>query len=151
MPSYPLYNETPTLKPFLGKNKKSSSVRLNQADYPNVSNHLPSNQPISIISEYFIADNKISFSAQENYKGIDVESKTKATIYHDGQVAWLSPHILKSVCKMDVTYFPFDDQRCPMVFASWAYHGLHVNISSQREAGDLVSYSESGEFKLMSE
>ena len=88
--------------------------------------------------------------AQENYKGIDIESKTKATIYSDGSVVWLSPHILKSVCKMDVTYFPFDDQYCKMIFASWAYHGAHVNITNTGTSGDLSSYSASGEFQLIS-
>ena len=52
---------------------------------------------------------------------------------------------------MDVTYFPFDDQFCKMIFASWAYHGAHVNISETGAAGDLANYSPSGEFQLLSE
>eukprot|EP00794_Sanderia_malayensis_P005370 gene5370-6041_t len=87
---------------------------------------------------------------QEKYKGIDVESKTKAIVYSDGRVVWPSPHILKSVCKMDVTYFPFDDQYCQMIFAPWAYHGGQVNITNQSDGGDLSSYSPSGEFKVIS-
>ena len=71
-------------------------------------------------------------------------------MFSNGLVTWLSPHILKSVCKMDVTYFPFDDQYCQMVFASWAYSGATVNITNRKDMGDLSSYSESGEFKLVS-
>jgi len=95
-------------------------------------------------------DLRLYNTAQENFKGIDIESKTKATIFSDGSVVWLSPHILKSVCKMDVTYFPFDDQYCKMVFASWAYHGAHVNVTQTGTAGDLANYSPSGELQLLS-
>lgn len=51
---------------------------------------------------------------------------------------------------MDVTYFPFDDQYCKMIFASWAYHGGQVNITNTGKSGDLSSYSASGEFQLIS-
>lgn len=33
-------------------------------------------------------------------------------IYNDGKVFWPVPTKLQSTCKFDVTFFPFDIQRC---------------------------------------
>ena len=34
-----------------------------------------------------------------------------------------------SVFKMDVEYFPFDEQTCVMKFGSWTYDGFQVKLS----------------------
>ena len=31
-----------------------------------------------------------------------------------------------STCKIDITWFPFDDQNCEMKFGSWTYNGFKV-------------------------
>ena len=31
--------------------------------------------------------------------------------------------------KIDITWFPFDDQNCEMKFGSWTYTGFKVHIS----------------------
>jgi len=36
------------------------------------------------------------------------------------------PGIFKSTCKIDITWFPFDDQHCEMKFGSWTYDGNQV-------------------------
>lgn len=38
----------------------------------------------------------------------------------------MPPGIFKSTCKIDITWFPFDDQRCEMKFGSWTYDGFQV-------------------------
>ena len=35
---------------------------------------------------------------------------------------------LKSTCKIDITWFPFDEQSCAMKFGSWTYDGFKVRI-----------------------
>ena len=91
----------------------------------------------------------VSFRAQKGFKGMDIETETKPTIYSDGFVAWLSPFILQSSCKMDVTYFPFDDQHCPMEFGSWSYDGAVLNITQRRPTADITPFKPSGEFQLI--
>ena len=49
---------------------------------------------------------------------------------------------------MDLVYFPFDEQDCPLVFGSWAYDGQALNLTNKNPEGDLSSFSESGEFNL---
>ena len=41
---------------------------------------------------------------------------------------YIPPGIFKSTCKIDITWFPFDDQSCDLKFGSWTYNGFKVII-----------------------
>jgi len=56
--------------------------------------------------------------------------QSKAMVRHDGLVFWPPPAKLRSSCKIDITYFPFDDQLCSMKFGSWTYDGSQVGSVS---------------------
>ena len=43
-----------------------------------------------------------------------------------GSCTYIPPGIFKSTCKIDITWFPFDDQDCKMKFGSWTYNGFKV-------------------------
>ena len=59
------------------------------------------------------------------------------------------PAKLRSSCKIDVTYFPFDDQICSLKFGSWAYSGLQINLTHKYDNADLHDlYVQSGEWEL---
>lgn len=51
---------------------------------------------------------------------------------------------------MDIEFFPFDEQRCPLKFGSWTYHGLELNFTLVKEEADLLQYQPNGEFQLIS-
>ncbi len=51
---------------------------------------------------------------------------TKATLSYTGEVSWKPPAIYKSSCKINVEWFPFDEQSCDMKFGSWTYDGHQV-------------------------
>jgi len=36
----------------------------------------------------------------------------RPTVYADGTIAYNFPTIAKILCEMDVTYFPYDKQKC---------------------------------------
>ena len=55
-----------------------------------------------------------------------------AMIRSNGKVFWPVPSKLQSTCKVDVTYFPFDDQKCRLKFGSWTYDGFQVTILNLR-------------------
>ena len=86
------------------------------------------------------------FSADGNF---EVTLATKATLHFDGRVEWKPPAIYHSscevrtviglntmvqlsFCKMDVEYFPFDEQTCVMKFGSWTYDGFQVRQTQYR-------------------
>jgi nicotinic acetylcholine receptor len=53
---------------------------------------------------------------------------TKATIHHTGLVVWKPPAIYKSLCPINVEFFPFDEQLCTLKIGSWTYDGYSVDI-----------------------
>ena len=92
---------------------------------------------------------------------------------------YIPPGIFKSTCKIDITWFPFDEQTCDMKFGSWTYDGFKVyyifytklfakcTISQQTnysyfinfqldlilkaQQGDLGTYVDNGEWHLIGE
>lgn len=74
---------------------------------------------------------------------------TKVVINYNGSCQWYAPTEVKTVCKIDITYFPFDEQRCTMVFGSWTYTSGSLNLKLAREEVDLSGYIVSGEWDLV--
>ncbi|KAG8034028.1 hypothetical protein G9C98_008509 [Cotesia typhae] len=74
---------------------------------------------------------------------------TNVIISHTGQVVWLSHGIFRSSCNIDVEFFPFDEQKCLLKWASWTYDGYQVELESQSEQGDISNYQANGEFDLV--
>ena len=62
-------------------------------------------------------------SANENF---DATFPTNIIVKHNGEISQIPPGIFKSTCKIDITWFPFDDQNCEMKFGSWTYNGFKV-------------------------
>ena len=53
---------------------------------------------------------------------------TKATIHYNGRIEWRPPAIYKSLCPINVEFFPFDEQMCTLKVGSWTYDGYSVDI-----------------------
>lgn len=75
--------------------------------------------------------------------------QSKAMVKPDGEVFWSPPAKLRSSCKIDVTFFPFDDQVCLLKFGSWTYSGLQVDIDKKADLVDMSNYVENGEWELI--
>ena len=87
-------------------------------------------------------------SADERLKE---QREAMAVVSSDGSVLWLPPAIYKSTCSIDITYFPFDIQRCHMKFGSWTYDGFQLDIgfTNNNASIDVTSYIESNEWNLL--
>ncbi|XP_062709117.1 neuronal acetylcholine receptor subunit alpha-9-II-like [Aedes albopictus] len=57
-------------------------------------------------------------------EGFDGTYPTNVVVRNNGSCLYVPPGIFKSTCKIDITWFPFDDQRCEMKFGSWTYDGF---------------------------
>jgi nicotinic acetylcholine receptor, invertebrate len=68
------------------------------------------------------------YSADE---GFDGTYQTNVVVKHNGSCLYVPPGIFKSTCKIDITWFPFDDQHCDMKFGSWTYDGNQVRRSTK--------------------
>ena len=70
-------------------------------------------------------------------------------VTHNGSVLWPVPVKLLSSCKVDITYFPFDDQMCELRFGSWIYSADWVDFDGTVESFDLSNYIDNSEWKLL--
>ena len=77
---------------------------------------------------------------------------TKVIVSSDGTVTWLSPNLLKSSCKINVRYFPWDTQTCKLKFGSWTYDGFKLDLDfyGGTPGADLNSFTRNGEWRLLS-
>ena len=92
---------------------------------------------VMMIIAYFII---YFFSADERFDGT---FQTNIVANADGSMLYVPPGIFKSTCKIDITWFPFDDQHCELKFGSWTYNGfkvsrlwLNFNNSGQKEINE---------------
>jgi nicotinic acetylcholine receptor len=68
----------------------------------------------------------LDYSADE---GFDGTYATNVVVKSNGSCSYIPPGIFKSTCKIDITWFPFDEQKCEMKFGSWTYDGFQVITS----------------------
>ncbi|VDL73600.1 unnamed protein product [Nippostrongylus brasiliensis] len=93
-------------------------------------------------------------SADENF---DSTYPVNYVVSHTGHVLQVPPGILKLSCKIDITYFPFDDQMCHLKFGSWTYSGNFIDLRINGPEGmniseqgmDISYYVENGEWNLL--
>ncbi|XP_064092131.1 neuronal acetylcholine receptor subunit alpha-7-like isoform X3 [Macrobrachium nipponense] len=120
---------------------KDVNLRWNESDYNGVSDlRIP---PYKIWKPDVLMYN----SADE---GFDGTYPTKVVVSSNGNCLYIPPGIFKSTCKIDITWFPFDDQRCKMKFGSWTYSGWQLDLQLQSEdGGDLSDFIKNGEWDLI--
>ncbi|KAK6624664.1 hypothetical protein RUM44_011523 [Polyplax serrata] len=83
-------------------------------------------------------------------EGFDGTYPTNVVVRNNGSCLYVPPGIFKSTCKIDITWFPFDDQRCEMKFGSWTYDGFQLDLQLQDEGGgDISSFITNGEWDLI--
>ena len=60
---------------------------------------------------------------------------------HKGVVHWEPGGVFKTMCAIDITYYPFDEQRCNLKFGAWTYHTAKMNMSNMDTSVNTDSYS----------
>lgn len=87
-------------------------------------------------------------NADGNY---EARYKSNVLLHPDSRVEWIPPAIFQSTCRIDVTYFPFDQQRCEMIFGSWTYRGsaLALKFYKSKNYVDLSDYWKSGAWDIV--
>ena len=74
---------------------------------------------------------------------------SNAMVESDGRVFWSPPARLRASCKVDITFFPFDEQTCLLKFGSWTYDQAQVDISNKSSEVDMTHYITNGEWALI--
>ncbi|KAH3839130.1 neuronal acetylcholine receptor subunit alpha-7-like [Dreissena polymorpha] len=86
-------------------------------------------------------------SADEKF---DATFHTKVVVNSDGSCLWVPPGMLKSTCSIDITWFPFDDQKCDMKFGSWSHDGRYLDLHMEDpNGGNTQTFYRNGEWELL--
>ena len=65
---------------------------------------------------------------------------TFAIVSHDGHVLWMFPAVSKTYCTLDVRHFPFDRQKCKIIFISWTFNGFKVDLTYNATEVNAIYY-----------
>eukprot|EP00095_Tigriopus_kingsejongensis_P005542 snap_masked-scaffold131_size323982-processed-gene-0.6 protein:Tk05542 transcript:snap_masked-scaffold131_size323982-processed-gene-0.6-mRNA-1 annotation:"truncated nicotinic acetylcholine receptor subunit a6" len=74
---------------------------------------------------------------------------TNIVVSHTGECNFIPPGIFQSTCKINILWFPFDDQECIFKFVSWTYDASMLNITLKSNTAILDGYLENGEWQLL--
>ncbi|XP_031551820.1 ligand-gated ion channel 4-like, partial [Actinia tenebrosa] len=100
-------------------------------------------------SELWKPDIYLYNNADASFDGSLYGFKAKIKVESNGKNSWLAPIILTSSCKIDVRYFPFDQQNCMLKFGSWTYDAASVDIVPEAPSANLLDYQQNGEWDLI--
>ena len=70
----------------------------------------------------------LTFSADDSFQDF---MNTFSIVQHTGDVLWMFPAVVKTYCTLDVRHFPFDRQKCNIIFISWTFNGFKMNITDE--------------------
>jgi len=57
--------------------------------------------------------------------------ETYAVVTSRGSISYIPPYRFISTCRINTTWFPFDEQSCNLKFGSWVYNGLDLKLKSK--------------------
>jgi len=89
-------------------------------------------------------------SAKQQISGGKSTLSNFVRVHSDGTCVWW-PLLEQSEshCQIDVTWYPFDDQRCNFIFESWKYNSDVVRLIPKHRPEDFNYYSPSEEWNLL--
>nr|CAD2143354.1 unnamed protein product [Meloidogyne enterolobii] len=92
------------------------------------------------VDRVWVPDIVLFNNADGNY---EVSYQSNVVVDYQGNVSWVPPAIYKSSCRIDVEYFPFDEQTCMLLFGSWTYSSKEVQLRwyGNKRFVDLEDYS----------
>ena len=79
-----------------------------------------------------------------------MESDERINVQSNGNILWMTPFVFRTICTLDVTYFPFDEQQCEFEVGSWAYTGDVLHVAHKKPQGDLSQLSKNSEWHVIS-
>ena len=72
-------------------------------------------------------------------------------VTHNGTVTWLTYSMSKTTCKLDISAFPVDEQKCTLKIGSWTLSAAKIDLQlSKTPQPSLEQYSAHTEWELLS-
>ena len=98
-------------------------------------------------NHYFV--NVDYFSVKGAYED-DSFKNFKPTIHHFGSVSWVYGGPIGIICSLDLRSFPFDEQKCAIIFETWASDYDEVRICHSSPYIEQVKAFEHSEWNIKS-
>jgi len=78
---------------------------------------------------------------------MDKTTAPPVRVSSDGSCVWYPPGWFSTLCPVDISHFPFDNQTCELHFYSWMYSAPELDLTSSwpNVSGRTV---ESGEWNI---
>ncbi|ESN92595.1 hypothetical protein HELRODRAFT_131728, partial [Helobdella robusta] len=76
-------------------------------------------------------------------------SEFQAIIKPNGTIRWEPGGIFKTMCSINIAYYPFDTQSCVMKFGAWSYITTKMNLSTTETSVRRDTYEENGEWEVI--
>ena len=70
-------------------------------------------------------------------------------VNRNGNVLWEPGHRFKTSCSLDTRMYPFDNQKCSLVFSTWMHLGNVVKLFSLYDEIRFDDFEENGEWKII--
>ncbi|XP_051882454.1 neuronal acetylcholine receptor subunit alpha-10-like [Pristis pectinata] len=118
---------------------RDAFYRWNKEDYGGLDN-------IRVPSSYLWRPDIVLYNSVDYFTG---PADTNVVVRHDGLVTWDSPAIVRSSCRLDVRWFPFDRQRCPLTFGSWTHGGQLLDLWPGERGAQLSDFVEHVEWEVL--
>ncbi|XP_069122525.1 neuronal acetylcholine receptor subunit beta-3-like [Argopecten irradians] len=77
------------------------------------------------------------------------EKPATIIIFYNGEVMWISGDSYVVSCEVDITYYPFDTQKCNLLFEMWDSPVSEVALLKFSESLNLDFFQENVEWKLV--
>jgi hypothetical protein len=75
-------------------------------------------------------------------------SNYRVTIKSNGEVRWEPAGVFETSCKIDITFYPYDTQVCSLIFGTWTYTSVKVNMTNSTYEVVMDDYNTSGEWLI---
>ena len=86
------------------------------------------------------------FRAEKIY---ETYNNFRAILTSDGYIRWEPGGVFKTMCQIDITYYPFDQQSCELQFGAWSYHTSKMNLTNSATSINMDSYKTNGEWEMV--
>ena len=76
--------------------------------------------------------------------------RIRVLLHSNGLLHWEPGGIFRTTCDINIAYFPFDSQRCPMLIGAYSYHSTRMNITNASRVISTHDFRVNGEWHIIS-
>jgi hypothetical protein len=76
--------------------------------------------------------------------------RIRVLLNSDGRLHWEPGGIFRTTCDIDIAYFPFDSQVCPLLIGAYSYYSTRMNITNASSTISTHDFRINGEWHVAS-